>query len=92
MIDTLFYKYILDCRLHLCPNVTPEWYFDDKGNNLSSLVLIKTDAGPGRLYANFANVDIREKLERTGCHIKLSLPNATSVSAEMDDIFREYKG
>ena len=92
MNDSLFCEYILDCILCLYPNITQEWVFDEKGGIISGPVLIKTDAGPGRLCANFANVEFRQKLERIGCHIILSLPNATSVSAEMDDLYREYKG
>ena len=81
-----------NCILCLYPNIIQEWVFDEKGGILSGPVLIKTDASPGRLCANFANIDFRQKLERMGCHIILSLPNATSVSAEMDDLYQEYKG
>ena len=92
MNDSLFCKYIFDCILCLYPNITPEWVYHENGDIISGPVLIKTDAGPGRLCANFANIEFRQKLERMGCHIILSLPNATSVSAEMDDLYREYKG
>ena len=92
MNDSLFCKYILDRILCLYPNITQKWVFDEEGGILSGPVLIKTDAGPGRLCANFANIEFRQKLERMGCHIILGLPNATSVSAEMDDLYREYKG
>ena len=91
MNDSLFCKYILDGILCLYPNITLEQVFDEKGGILSGLVLIKTNAGPGRLCANFAKIEFRQKRERMGCHIILSLPNAISVSAEMDDLYREYK-
>ena len=91
MTDTLFCEYIETCILRLFPNISPEWKFDEEGEIIFGSVVIKTNAGPGRLCTNFTNVEFREKTERTGYHIILSLPNDTSISAEMDDLYRLYK-
>ena len=91
MTDNFFCKYIFDCILRLYPNINLEQDFDDKGGIISCPVLIKTDTGPGRLCSNFAIMDFRQKLKRMGCHIILSLPNTISVSAKMNNLYREYK-
>ena len=59
MNDYLFYKYILDCILSLYPNITLEWVFDEEDGIISGPVLMKTDAGPGRMCTNFANIESR---------------------------------
>ena len=91
MTDQKFSQYIKKCIVSLYPDIAKEWDIDEQGNVIAGPILIKTDAGPGRLCANFSNVDFRKQLNDMGCHIILSLPNATSVSAELDDIYRDYK-
>ena len=74
------------------PNISPEYKLDEKGNIISGPVLINTDTGPGRLCPNFANVECREKLEKLECHIILTIPNATSISAEIGALQGLHKG
>ena len=91
MTDMLFCSYIKDIIVLLYPNVGKEWKYVADGEVLEGPVIIKTDAGPGRLCANFANVKFRRDLGRMGVDIVLSLPNATSVDAELDDMFKLFK-
>ena len=92
MIDKKFCQYIETCIVKLYPNLSKEWSINENGEIISGPILIKTDAGPGRLCANFSNVSFRQRLNEMGAHIILSLPNATSVQAELDDMYRDYKG
>ena len=92
MTDTLFCEYIENCILRLYPNISPEYKLDEKGNIISGPVLINTDTGTGRLCTNFANVECREELEKLECHIILTIPNATSISAEIGALQGLHKG
>ena len=91
MTDKKFCQYIKTCIVDLYPDISKHWNIDETGKIITGSILIKTDAGPGRLCANFNNVNFRKELNDMGCHIVLSLPNATSVGAELDDIYRDYK-
>ena len=52
---------------------------------------MKTDAGPGRLSKQAISIDFREEMAQLGVHILLSLPNGTSCTAEMDQLFKKFK-
>jgi hypothetical protein len=58
---------------------------------LSGPLIVKTDAGPGRLSKQAISIDFREKMAQKGVHILLSLPNGTSCTAEMDQQFKKFK-
>ncbi len=58
---------------------------------LSGPLIVKTDSGPGRLSKEADSLDFREQLAAMGVHILLSLPNATSCTAEMDQLFIKFK-
>jgi len=58
---------------------------------LSGLLIVKTDAGPGRLSKQAISIDFREEMAQLGVHILLSLPNGTSCTAEMDQLFEKFK-
>jgi hypothetical protein len=54
-------------------------------------LIIKTDAGPGRLSKEASSIEFREQMVAKGVHILLSLPNATACTAEMDQLFEMFK-
>ena len=54
-------------------------------------LIIKTDAGPGRLSKEAASIEFREEMANLGVHILLSLPNGTECQAELDQMFSEFK-
>ena len=54
-------------------------------------VSVIVHSGLGRLTASLQNIEFREKMHAMGIIIYLSLPNATSVIAEMDQLFSMYK-
>jgi hypothetical protein len=58
---------------------------------LSGPLIVKTDAGPGRLSKQAISIDFREEMAQLGVHILLSLPNGTSCTAEMDQLFEKFK-
>ena len=58
---------------------------------LSGLLIVKTDAGPGRLSKQAISIDFREEMAQLGVHILLSLPNGTSCMAEMNQLFEKFK-
>ena len=51
----------------------------------------KTDAGPGRLSSEGASIEFREAFQAMGVHILLSLPNGTECTAELDQIYSQFK-
>ena len=93
MTDFIFMQYIEKQILPLFPNVHPEWILTpDEKEVIQGPVLIKTDMGPGRLVADRANIEWRKRMRKKGVILFGSSPNATSVNAEMDDMFTSYKG
>ncbi len=58
---------------------------------LSGPLIVKTDAGPGRLSKQAISIDFCEEMAQLGVHILLSLPNGTSCTAEMDQLFEKFK-
>ena len=50
--------------------------------------MIKTDVGLGRLVAEQTCIEWRQRMKEKGCTMLGSAPNATSVYAELDNIFR----
>jgi hypothetical protein len=58
---------------------------------ISGPLIIKTDAGPGRLSKEASSIEFRDHMATKGVHILLSLPNATASTAEMDKFFEKFK-
>ena len=92
MTIEIFQQYIENCIVTLFPNVFPTWEYGPQGEVIKGPILIKTDMGPGRLVAEEININWRDELREKGVHLIGSPPNATSVSAEMDQLFSDYKG
>ena len=51
----------------------------------------KTGTGPGRLSSEGASIEFREAFQAMGVHILLSLPNGTECTAELDQIYSQFK-
>ena len=54
-------------------------------------LILKTDAGPGRLSKEAESIEFCEKSAAEGEHILLSLPNGTECTAELDQIYSTFK-
>jgi hypothetical protein len=52
----------------------------------------KTDSGPGRLATQAGSAEFRNEMASIGFHILLSLPNGTECTAELDQMYSEFKG
>ena len=87
----LFQKIIEEVVVPLYPDLHHEAVFDEEGNWFKGPVLFKTDTGKGHLSKTAENIEYREHMNKIGILIYLSLPNATSVTAEMDDLYSLYK-
>jgi len=58
---------------------------------LSGPLIVKTDAGPGRLAKEAESWEFRERMNEKGVVILLGLPNGTSVNQEMDQGYADLK-
>ena len=54
-------------------------------------LILKTDAGPGRLATEGESIDFREEMIDLGVHILLSIPNGTECNADPDQLYAEFK-
>ena len=54
-------------------------------------MILKVDAGPGRMVASEESITKRAELAEKGLLILLGLPNATSVHQEMDVMYQGFK-
>lgn len=61
------------------------------GRLLCGPVILKVDAGPGRMVASDESITKRAELAEKGLLILLGLPNATSVQQEMDVMYQGFK-
>ena len=55
-------------------------------------VFAKCDSGPGRNCKSPRAIKFRRNMYREGFYIGPSLPNATSMSQELDNLFQQFKG
>jgi hypothetical protein len=58
---------------------------------ISGPLIIKPDAGPGRLSKEASCIKFHEQMAAKGVHILLSRPNETACTAEMDQLFERFK-
>ena len=61
------------------------------GKLIKGPLIDKTDAGPGRLSKEAQSIEFREMMADMGVHIMLSLPNGTSATAELDQLYSRFK-
>ena len=92
MDDTLLYKYIETVIVPLYPNTSKNAEFDSVTGKLNcGPVILKVDAGPGRIVLSEVVLSQREALFERGVIIVMGLPNATSVQQEMDALYGPCK-
>jgi hypothetical protein len=91
MDDELLNQYIETVILPLYPNMNKTAIFDEGGRLLQGPVILKVDAGPGRIVSSQVVLAKREALFEKGLIILLGLPNATSVQQEMDALYGPFK-
>ena len=58
---------------------------------ISGPVILKLDAGPGRIVADEESITKREHFKEKGLYILMGLPNATLVQQEMDALYGPFK-
>ena len=91
MDDTLFRDYIWNAIVPLYQNIANKYVIKD-ANFVKGPVIFKTDSLPGRFKDNIVHIEFLEETSNIGLKIILSLPNATSVHAELDQFFGSFKG
>ena len=92
MDDSLLNQYIESVIVPLFPNMHKTAIFDPVTGKLNQgPVILKLDAGPGRIVSNEAILKKREDLFERGLIILMGLPNATSVQQEMDALYGPFK-
>jgi hypothetical protein len=76
----------------LYPNMNKTAVFDLITGKLNQgPVILKVDAGPGRIVSSEAILSKREQLFERGLIILMGLPNATTVQQEMDALYGPFK-
>jgi hypothetical protein len=92
MDDELLNQYIETVIVPLYPNMNKTAIFDARTGRLNQgPVILKVDAGPGRIVSSEVVLAKREALFERGLIIILDLPNATSVQQEMDALYGPFK-
>lgn len=92
MDEELLNQYIETVIVPLYPNMNKTAIFDaDTGKLNQGPVILKLDAGPGRIVSSEAVLAKREALFERGLIIIMGLPNATSVQQEMDALYSPFK-
>ncbi len=92
MDDSLLNQYIETVIVPLYPNMNKTAIFDAVSGRLNQgPVILKVDAGPGRIVSSEAILLKREELYERGLIIIMGLPNATSVQQEMDALYGAFK-
>jgi hypothetical protein len=92
MDDTLLNHYIEKVIIPLYPNMSKTAEFDPVTGKLNcGPVILKVDAGPGRIVSSEHVLAQREALFERGLIIIMGLPNATSVQQEMDALYGPFK-
>ena len=92
MDDSFLNQYIESVIVPLYPNMNKTAIFDPTSGKLNQgPVILKLDAGPGRIVSSAAILLKREELFERGLIILMGLPNATSVQQEMDALYGPFK-
>jgi hypothetical protein len=92
MDDELLNQYIESVIIPLYPNMHKKAVFDETTGKLNQgPVILKLDAGPGRIVSSEVVLAKRDELFQRGLIIVMGLPNATSVQQEMDALYGPFK-
>jgi hypothetical protein len=92
MDEELLNHYIESVIIPLYPNMHKTAAFDTSTGKLNQgPVILKLDAGPGRIVSSEIVLAKREEFFERGLIIIMGLPNATSVQQEMDALYGPFK-
>jgi hypothetical protein len=93
MDECLLNEYIEESAIMpFYPNIHKSAVFDPiTGHLIQGPVILKLDAGPGRIFSSAATLAKREAFFEEGLIIMMGLPNATSVQQEMDALYGAFK-
>ena len=92
MDEELLNDYIESVIVPLYPNMHKTAVFDANTGKLNQgPVILKLDAGPGRIVSSEVVLAKREELFEHGLIIIMGLPNATSVQQQMDALYGPFK-
>ena len=92
MDETLLNAYIKQVIVPLYPNMHKTAIFDPVSGKLNQgPVILKLDAGPGRIVSSAIILAKREEFFERGLILLMGLPNATSVQQEMDALYGPFK-
>jgi hypothetical protein len=87
MDEELLNHYIESVIIPLYPNMHKTAVFNTSTGKLNQgPVILKLDAGPGRIVSSENVLAKRKEFFERGLIIIMGLPNATSVQQEMDDL------
>lgn len=92
MDSSLFIMYFDEIFLPCYPHVQKETVrCPITKKKLAGPVLMKVDAGPGRLSKEAESLEFRHEMEEKGVYIMLGLPNGTEATQEMDQCYADFK-
>ena len=92
MYEELLNQYIKTVIVPLYPNLSKTAIFDARTGRLNQgPVILKLDAGPGRIVSSEIVLAKREAMLEQGLIIILGLPNATSIQQEIDALYGPFK-
>ena len=75
----------------LYPNVAPQVERGKEGNFFKGPIIIKIYIGPGNNCKSWLSVKFQSEMHLKGILLLPGLPNSTSVTKEMDDLFSTFK-
>ncbi len=92
MDECMLNEYIESAIMPLYPNIHKSAVFDPiTGCLIQGPVILRLDAGPGRIVSSAATLAKREAFFEKGLIIMMGLPNATRVHQEMDALYGAFK-
>ena len=92
MNSSLWSQFVENVIAPCYPNRSPKVERCPRTNKiLKGPVILKTDAGPGRLAKDAESWEFRRRMHEQGVVILLGLPNGTSATQEMDQCYEDLK-
>lgn len=91
MEEDLFIQTVLFYKKLYEPTLSPTFVWD--GDRLvKGPIIIKCDSGQGRYCKSERHIQFRYDMHKLGVFILPGLPNATSCTQEMDELYQLFKG
>ena len=88
----LMQQLIEEVYLPLYPNCAKDVVRDEEGKLIQGPIILKTDSGQGQLCVTFSSIEFCEQMQARGVYLVLGLPNSTSCTQELDQIYQQFKG